>query len=219
MSNQPKYNTIRYADTIPSCVLENLETFRTQLERAYFSNVLLRITKNEENLIEVGIEIQSNFWLSESICYYNNYNWLKGESNPNTFRLQQFYCSFSELKSNSAITIDISEFAIYLHDTSLIISKVYKNSITNQLDAILSSVITNMNNLIDTNLELPTEIHMPVLYEDKKKLTNDIKNSYFGFWGLYYESEEDAVIYDVNNNTISKVDLFMVNHIENMENL
>jgi|GEM_PF-3606614 len=221
MPKPSNFNTIRYSSTIPNEVLEQLDIFRNELERAYFSKVLLRITEHSKETIEIGIEIQSNFWLSESIHYYNNHNWLKEKNNHSIFKLQQLYNSYTKLRRNSPISIDISEFSLYLLDTSLIISKIANNSIVNQIENILSSLVTNIDNLVaaSPSLELPTEIHLPLFYENKESLTNILEKSYFRLWGLYYESEEDPVIYDINTNTIFKRDLFLVNHIDIMENL
>tara|TARA_R110002049_G_scaffold69206_7_gene179274 strand:+ start:2182 stop:2847 length:666 start_codon:yes stop_codon:yes gene_type:complete len=221
MPKPSNFNTIRYSSTIPNEVLEQLDIFRNELEKAYFSKVLLRITEHSKETIEIGIEIQSNFWLSESIHYYNNHNWLKEKNNHSIFKLQQLYNSYTKLRRNSPISIDISEFSLYLLDTSLIISKIANNSIVNQLENILSSLVTNIDNLIaaSPSLELPTEIHLPLFYENKASLTNILEKSYFRLWGLYYESEEDPVIYDIDTNTIFKRDLFLVNHIDIMENL
>ncbi|SFW17425.1 hypothetical protein [Cellulophaga fucicola] len=213
MTNPSKYNGIRYSNTVPKSVLKQLEIFRNKLEKAYFSGVLIRVLKNTQDSLEIGVEFQSNFWLSEGVCYYNNSNWLKDKLDINSSRLEEFYSSLESLRNNTEQFVDIAELAIYLTDTSIIISKVCKNSIVNSLDAILDTLVTNIDNLVTDKLELPTEIHLPLLPEDKIDLTNITEKSYFGFWGLYYESEEDAVIYDVSNNTTNKGDLFMVDHI------
>lgn len=219
MSSSSNFNTIRYSSTIPNEVLEQLDIFRNELEKAYFSKVLLRVIEHSNGTIELGIEIQSNFWLAESIRYYNDHNWLKEKTNHSAFRVQQFYNSFSKLRRNSPVSIDLSEFSLYLLDTALIISKIAPNSIVNQLEEILSTVITNMDNLVAENLELPTEIYLPLFQENNASTSHALEKSYFRLWGLYYESEEDPVIYDVNTNTNFKRDLFLVNHIDIMENL
>ncbi|MCL5244742.1 hypothetical protein M4I21_02910 [Cellulophaga sp. 20_2_10] len=213
MTNPSKYNGIRYSNTVPKSVLEQLEIFKNKLEKAYFSGVLIRVLKNTQDRLEIGVEFQSNFWLSEGVCYYNNSNWLKDKLDINSSRLEEFYSSLESLRYNTEQFVDIAELAIYLTDTSIIVSKVCENSIVNSLDAILDTLVTNIDNLMTEKLELPTEIHLPLLPEDKIDLTNITEKSYFGFWGLYYESEEDAVIYDVSNNTTNKGDLFMVDHI------
>lgn len=213
MSNPSKYKEIRYSNNVPECILEQLEIFRNELEKAYFSKVLIRVLNNKPDAYEIGIEFQSSFWLSESVCYYNNSNWLKDKLDINSSRLEQFYKSLEKLRCNTEQFVDIAECAIYLADTSVIISKVCTNSIINSLDAILDTLVTNVECLMTENLELPTEIHLPILSEDNISLTNITEKSYFGFWGLYYESEEDAVIYDVRNNSTNRGDLFMIDHI------
>jgi len=34
------------------------------------------------------------------------------------------------------------------------------------------------------------------------------KNDYFGFWGLYFDSEDNAMMYDVKNKSLIQADLF-----------
>jgi hypothetical protein len=42
-----------------------------------------------------------------------------------------------------------------------------------------------------------------------EKISN---KDYFSFWGLYFDSEEDAVIYDLSNKSFISGDLYMLNH-------
>jgi hypothetical protein len=69
--------------------------------------------------------------------------------------------------------------------------------------------------------ETPYEIYIPVFEEDhfendtklkNIRIGNNNKKDYFEYWGLYFDSEKDAVIYDLKNKSIIFGDLFMLNH-------
>lgn len=220
MSNFSKNDSIRYANSLPVSVVKQLEIFRLEIEKYYFSKVLIRVMTKSDDLIEIGIEAQPNFWLSESIAYFKNSNWLNNQVDGSHNTFYKFNRSLNKLRKNTPVYIDIAELSIYLLDTSLVIGKVYKNSISENYESVIATLIERMETMVTDNLELPTEIYLP-LYNSKSVDIPfcGLNKSYFGFWGLYYDSEEDAVIYDVSDNTVFKGDLFMVDHIKIMENL
>ena len=69
--------------------------------------------------------------------------------------------------------------------------------------------------------EIPYEIYISV-FEDNF-LEGDIvateierrgknKKEYFSFWGVYFHSADDAIIYDLKNSCLISGDLHMLNH-------
>ncbi|MCK0191797.1 hypothetical protein [Arenibacter sp. F20364] len=194
-----------------------LESFRKSLEKNFFAEVNIgnyALKKESANLI---IDIKCNLSLAESLFYLNKVTPTQGRPNKSSpKKTLLFLLAYSELKKLNDITIDISELTISLNDTTILISKIYDQSITDQAENILSELI-NHNVYYTKGLnETPFEIFIPVFEEDTlesdAKLKNIVSdnnntNDYFGFWGMYYDQTEEAAIYDLNTKTIIHGDI------------
>ena len=161
-SNFSKNDSIRYANSLPVSVVEQLEIFRLEIEKHYFSKVLIRVMTKSDGLIEIGIEAQPNFWLSESIAYFKNSNWLNNQVDNSQNTFYKFNRALNNLRNNTSVYIDIAELSIYLLDTSLVIGKVYKNSISENYESVIATLIERMEDMVTDSLELPTEIFIRV---------------------------------------------------------
>jgi hypothetical protein len=125
-----------------------------------------------------------------------------------------------ELRGHNDFPIEIEEFSIYLKDTSIVINKIYEESIPEQLEAILKSVSENYVHFTKGLSEIPYEIYVPVFEEclfEKDSTLMNIKSGnnnvqdYFKYWGLYFYSEDDVLIYDLKNTAIISGELQMLN--------
>ena len=75
--------------------------------------------------------------------------------------------------------------------------------------------------LLKEQTEVPFEIYVPVYEENDIAFENitvrDIEASgtsaqdYFSYWGLYFLTEEDAIVYDLKNQTLIDGTLHMLN--------
>ncbi|QLG43822.1 hypothetical protein [Costertonia aggregata] len=198
--------------------LEGLPNFIKSLEKHLFSNVVVRSVPKNDDVVHLVIEAHCNFELSETVAHINNGIW------GNTFDLKNtsfFLKALTDLRSKNIQSIDIDEFTILLEDTSLIINKIYEQSIPDQLENILQELANNYIYLTKGETEVPFEIYVPVFEENiiesdatliKIETDTNKKVDYFSFWGLYFYSQEDAVIYDLANKSIVYADLYMLNH-------
>ena len=149
---------IRFANDLPKHTIQQLETFRAEIEKCYFSKVLIRVMSYNNSTIEIGIEFQSNFSLSESITHFNDCNWLNSkEANISILAFEKFNNALQSLKENSNFYIDIAELSIYLKETSVTIGKVYENSISENYESIINLLIKRMKNFIEKKLEVPSK--------------------------------------------------------------
>ncbi|MEA1787359.1 hypothetical protein U1E44_14755 [Arenibacter sp. GZD96] len=198
-----------------------LDHFKESLERYLLSEVTVRKCGCGDDLCHLVIGVHFNFTLKEMISCLQYQNNLQQELliEPDTTTL--FFSMLSKLYNENSVGLDIMELSLYLKDTSIIIEKIYGQSIPDQLQNILKSIQENYHLLYKNSMEVPYEIYIPVFEEDTHNLGHTLHNiskgknnekDYFRFWGLYFESEEDAVIYDVPNQTMEFGDLFMLNH-------
>ncbi|MCK0147697.1 hypothetical protein MWU78_18730 [Arenibacter sp. F26102] len=189
-----------------------LESFRKSLEKNYYAEVNIGNYGLKKESANLTIDIKCNFSLDESLFYLNKIASDHGthkKSGPKKTFL--FLRAYFELKKLNTISIDISELTISLTDTTILISKIYDQSIADQAETIFAELVKH--NLYYTKglNETPFEMFIPVFEEDTlegdTKMRNIVSdnnniNDYFGFWGMYYDQTEEAAIYDLNTKTI-----------------
>ncbi len=100
------------------------------------------------------------------------------------------------------------------------IKNIFKNSIQDQLNLILQSIAAHYVHFTKKLTETPYEIYIPVFEEDlfenntqirDIRISNNQPKDYFNYWGLYFESEEDALIYKLKDKSFIPGDLLMLN--------
>lgn len=195
--------------------IEGLESFKNNLEKHFFSEVIIRDYSNKTTSAKLVLELNCNFGLTEMLHHLNLGTWGNFSNSDLCFRQL-----LKELKEQNDFAIDLVEFSIYLKDTSIVINKIYEESIPEQLENILKSVSKNYVHFTKGLSEIPYEIYVPVFEENLfekdstlmniKSGNNNVKD-YFKYWGLYFYSENDVRIYDLKNTSIIPGDLQMLN--------
>lgn len=115
--------------------------------------------------------------------------------------------------------IDIEEFSILLKDCNIVIKKIAPESIEQELEVILTALAENYVHITRSLSGNPSEIFVPVFEEVSvnNQITNGLgptrlaKNGYYAYWGLYFNLDERAVIYDVKNKSLISGDLNLLN--------
>ncbi len=199
--------------------LFGLQNFKKSLEKDFFAECNITHNLGDDNLTtNLIVSLNCNFNLTDILFHLNNDNW--GGFLVENKEVPRFERSIQDLIVKNERPLDILEFSIYLKDTSLIISNIYPQSITDSLGTILSTVSANFVHFTKGLTEMPYEIFLPVF---KDKTFTDLcqsnfctkhkecRKGYFDYWGLYFESniENDPVIYDVKNKTITEGDLLL----------
>lgn len=209
MSNQNQNNQGSFERGKQLNGLFGLNTFKNHLERDFFANATVREVLNKENSIDLIIELDCNFGLTESLFYLNNGNWgsfYTSKSKEN--EASPFQIALFNLSEENNVNVDISELSINLRDTSIVITKIYNNSVSDQLGNILCAISENFVHFTKGLSEMPYEIFVPVFEELDQGVisignsTKKSKTDYFDFWGLYFESNTDSVIYDLKSKSI-----------------
>ncbi|MGB5355103.1 MAG: hypothetical protein WBN11_00265 [Eudoraea sp.] len=194
-----------------------LSDFIRRLEKDYFSEVTVRTIPADRDQINLIIELDCTFNLVEVLSQLQKGNWgttiSDGTASPQLKALNR-------LRQLNDSEIDVEEFSIFLKDSSIVIKNIFKNSIQDQLNLILQSIAAHYVHFTKKLTETPYEIYIPVFEEDlfenntqirDIRISNNQPKDYFNYWGLYFESEEDALIYKLKDKSFIPGDLLMLN--------
>ena len=196
--------------------IRSLESFRKTLEKNFFSDVRITNFIVSTTSAQLALELKCNLSLIEMLFHFNKGSW-GNFSQDNSM----FINSLTRLQSDNDVQLDIEEFTLFLNDTTIVINKIYNKSIPTQLQSIFSKIGEHYVHFSKGLTETPYEIYIPVFEEcthandvliENIEAGNQMEQDYYKYWGLYCDSEEDAVIYDLRNNRIELGDLFMLNH-------
>lgn len=203
-------------------LLNGLAELQNSLEKDYFSQVNIRNCKTEGSNWNLIIEMECNFDLVEILFYLEKGRWGKSPflaaTSANTSPLKRALTKFREINE---LEVDVEEFSIFLKDSSIIIKKIYDHSIGEQFGAILHTIAQHYVYFTKKLTATPYEIYIPVFEENVLDANGLLTNAngtksgpkdYLDYWGLYFDTEDDAVIYDLGNKSIISGDLFMLNH-------
>ena len=200
--------------------INGMDIFEKSLAKYFYSDVAVTIYSSNYEEACLNIEFQNNLTLSEVLYFLNTHKWEK--DNCVLTNVNPFLKALQALQDLNTSSIDIEEISILLKDTSIIIKKIYSQSITSQLENILKEITDHHFILTKNSKEVPFEMFIPVFEEGPLEGNGNLENirsghtrsitAYFGYWGLYYDSETDAVIYDLESKSMVYGDLFMLNH-------
>lgn len=195
-----------------------IEAFKRNLEKNFFGTIHLRELEDElvsERLIAVVVECP--FALTDLLFQLNTGNW-GGFKPTDKNALNPFQKAMFDLRSTTEPDLDVGELTFVLNDTSIIVSRIDHNSISDQLHEILNALADHLLHFSRGLSELPFEIFVPIFEEQHIEagvpLFNQRKRlGYLKFWGLYFDSDEqtDPVIYDLDERSIVEGDFYLLN--------
>ncbi|MFS4468185.1 hypothetical protein [Maribacter sp. 2210JD10-5] len=185
--------------------IHGITGFLRYLEQYYFSEAYINDYVEKKESIDLAIDIKCPIDLVEMLAHFNKERWgHNGES------ISPLEYALNELTNQNDIFFDIEELTLLLNDTSIVIKRIYKSSIVKQLNNILVEIANHYIFVTKGLTERPFEIFLPVFENriikendsiyPKQATTNHSKCSYFNYWGIYLESQDDALIYDVKKN-------------------
>jgi len=199
-NNGTKYINYPYSQVI------GLEDFLKTLEFNYFSQIKVRSCSSTEFDFEMGLDFHCPITLLDLLGQFN-----KGIWGNNQLPISPLKTSFLELTSKNSLQLDVDEITLCLLETNIIIKKINSRSIINELNNILSEIAKQYVFLTMGLTEKPYEIFVSVDEEnnilDTEGATKTNTSGYFKYWGVYFESKEDAMVYDLENNKYIPADL------------
>jgi hypothetical protein len=202
-----------------------LLAYKLALEKLFFSEVLIRNNAGEGQSLQLLVELVCNFDLLEGISHLKQGFWGQSLGNQTTDRsCPNFGRLFNQLQAQNNFPIEIEECSIIFNNCNIVIHKIYDQSIPEQFNEILFNLSLHYNKLFKNIGELPYEIFIPVLEETRDtaacerignldyQMSKEVRNTdYHKYWGLYFYSEQDALIYDLNQSSLISGKLYMLN--------
>ena len=207
--------------------LKGLEAFKRSLEKDYFAHVSVRnCSTNKQNNDSVAhpwnlvIDIECNFDLIEVLFHLEKGSWGRGFTAISELEntCTPFYRALNTFRDRNSLEMDVEELSLILKDTTIVIKKIYNQSIGYQLGAILETLAAHYVHITKGLTETPYEIYLPVFEEVSngeplvgiRREMNSARD-YMSFWALYFDSIPEAKIYDLQKKTIISGDLHMLN--------
>lgn len=195
--------------------IKGLDNFRKTLEKIFFAQVTFRqYALQNSGRTNLVVEMDCNLSLVETLYYFNKGTWGSFKSIQSSFNHEM-----NTLTQLNEFTVDIDELSINFQDTSIIIKKDQDQNIPVQFEKILDEIGNHYVHFTKGLTEIPYEIYISVFEEtdgfNGSPVVDAIEstkgNSFFDFWGIYYDSDEDAAIYDLKNLTIVSGELYLLN--------
>lgn len=188
-----------------------LTRFKNSLEKHFFSEISVRVNFSNNDRINLVIELTCDLTLIDMVIHSAKQAW--GSFNHRKYSLSDEIGMLEEVNDK---LFDVDEFTINLKDTSIIIGKIYNKSIADQIDTIFLHLEKHYMQLTKGNVEVPYEIFVAVFEEEivpsSLEITHHNKHrDYTSYWALYFETEDEALIYDLKNSTMRHEDLQMLN--------
>ncbi len=196
--------------------LDIILEFEKNLENIFSTETKVAICPSEEDFVSLAIEIDSDFSLSEVISLLKMPFDHKFRSANLNKTILLFQNAAYNLNQSLETRFDIEEISIYFKNTSITIHAVSRNSILTELEYIVKSIIDHYKYYATLMGQIPNEIHIPVIEDDAAKvLLNknnsvkpiDFKSPYSQFWGLYFDSMNQPLIYNLDRTNIMPGDL------------
>lgn len=188
--------------------INGLDEFLKNLEFYYFSKIQLKKDSLSNGSINLVLEMSCDIDLLELLSHFNTGRW--GNNGTTKNPLQQ---GLDVLYFKNKNNIDIEELTLFLKDTSIVIKRIYENSIPLQFDDILKQIASNYVFLSKGLTQKPYEIFVPIFEDRIDENSSDMLSSeilptnYLEFWGIYLDRDVEASIYDVERNTYVNGDL------------
>ena len=193
--------------------LSGLQAFVNALEKDFFASIYVTKHLTEKKECLLTLELTCNLSLAGLLFHFKKNEW--GAFGPNGNSLTKH---LKVLESKNPFTIDIDEFSIFPKDTAIIINRIHSRSIPEELGTIISEIGKHYVYMTKELGEMPFEIYVPVFDsdDDGEDISKDDpvffdkdKEEYYDYWGLYFESEKDPLIYDLKNRNLLPGNLFI----------
>ncbi|WP_298476431.1 hypothetical protein [uncultured Maribacter sp.] len=203
--NSHKSDAWRFPQTLQN---DSIYSFIRNIEKHFFAEVTVQNCTYSESAVDLAIQLECNLTLFEVLNHANMGTWGNFKQNQNS----PLPKALKELKNENNIEIRIDEFSIFLKDTSVIIKRTNHLNISEQLESILREISAHYIYFTKGLSQKPYEIYIPVLEEEEFNLntntnTQSTTKNCSEYWGIYFESEDDAIIYDVKQSSYLPAEL------------
>lgn len=191
-----------------------LDEFLKVLERDFFTEVKIHFNYDSSSKkTDILLDFYFNFHLGEGLKFLAAGSWGGLVFPASGHRVgSSLEMAFLELNALNNNALDIAETSFHFKDTSIVITRLYPQSIPQEIGNILLKASKHFVCYTKGLTEMPYEIFVPV-FEDKNPNALGPKegtNGYFDYWGLYYEDDaQQVMIYSLRRKKMYEVDLFL----------
>ncbi|NYJ27070.1 hypothetical protein [Allomuricauda sp. ARW1Y1] len=219
MSSPNKRNS-RYKGPKTYVATDGLDDFLKVLEKYFFATAKVQCKQDfQNNRTDLIIHLHHNFGIAECLRHFNDGNWGSYDfaEDCQSSISTKLAKALETLNQESTYPTDILELSLHFEDTSIIISRLFKHSITEQASDILTAVGKHFVYFTKGLTEMPYEIFVPV-FEDTATVgtsgsTQEEDNpiSYFDYWGLYFDrgDGQEAYIYSLHQKKLYEESIFL----------
>lgn len=192
-----------------------LDTFLKILERDFFASVKVKCKYNNvENRADLILDLYLNFGIVDCLRHFNQGNWgddsFSKESSENI--TASLTSALEHLNVQNSHNIDILEMSFHFKETSIVVTRLYHQSIAEQIGKVLYKIGCHFVYFTKGLTEMPYEIFVPV-FEDTMfgKAPEQQQSGYFDYWGLYFDEAQQhkAMIYSLEKRKLQEEDLFL----------
>ena len=151
----------------------------------------------EESLV---VALKCHMTLLEMMHHLQDGTWGGFNCKPGNSKKEWTFLEHLEnLDLKNQKRVDIEELILQLEDTAIIIKRIGSKSIALELEKVLHLIAAHYVYTSKGLEETPYEFHIPVMEEAELGTMQytDPSQDYYKYWGLYYDSQLDAMIYDV----------------------
>lgn len=217
--NTPKKGLKAYNDQ-DNAIL-GLDAFRLKLEKDFFCDVKISNSKPSLYSNDLILETRFNFNLFDGLSLLANRKIGDIDLDLNSKDKCLLHTALENLYEHNSKSVDIEELNILFTDCTIIIHRIFENSIAFQIGNLIAELYENQKFFTQEYAKVPYEIHIPVFEERPFDVDYSVLNirmnankreDYFAFWGLYFEDTIDSAIFDFGNKNIIDGELTMVNH-------
>lgn len=203
--------------TLAQSELEIILDFERNLEQIFSTDIKVVICPPSDGLVNLAIEVDCSLSLPEIISLirmpFDDSDQKVNISKP----ILQFQNALYGLNQALTPTFDFEEVSIYFKNTSITIYSVEQNSIVEEFEYIVQALLHHYEYYSTIMGQAPNEIHIPVLEDTTTKKLFTKNNSvrpqkydspYSKYWGLYFDSLDKPLIYNLSKTNITPGDLY-----------
>ena len=188
-----------------SPLLCGLDEFMKGLERLFFAEASAKIRMSGNGAQDLLLHVNSPIPLLEVLHHHRLGRWGAFPTYSAGVRVTRLQEMLQTLEAQNDRPVDIEELSLELNDILLVIRKSSFHSIAREFDQVLESLAAHYVYLTQGLQQIPYEIYIPVVEEGElpQATTPDSRvPDFYSHWGVYFESEEDACIYDLGTRAL-----------------
>ena len=206
------YPKIPFDPSVQICsnpALTDLEAFKSGLEKIFFADPEVQLVASRNRDSQLVITLKCGLRLTELICSQRNGFW--GPSNPAIPGDASVSDLLKDLReANPGESLDIEELNLELVDTLIVIRSIGPDSIVRELPQILIRLGDHYPYFAGNLQTTPFEIFISVSDTGEPDCPSagwPQALSFYAYWALYFDSEEEAFIYDLRRRHLLMEDL------------